>query len=412
MVMLTFFSLLLLMAFPGCSTAPASAPKGTEVATPVPDTAGLDPDKRARRLLQTTPIIDTHIDFPYRLVERGVWPKAGFEALALRHPEGHFDYERARKGGLYGAFMSIYIPAAYQQKPPGSARALADSLIDLVHAVARAYPDKFAVAYRADDIERNFQKGIVSLPMGMENGAPIEALADVAYFHQRGIRYITLAHSRDNRISDSSYDTSRTHGGLSAFGRDVVREMNRVGIMVDVSHLSDQAIWDVLAISNRPVIATHSACRHFTPGFERNLPDTLIRAIAQKGGVIQVPFSHYFISTESRRAFRTAEARMKEQNIPKESAKARRFMEKELTRAGFSVRHVADHIDHIRRIAGIDHVGLGSDFDGVGLAIPPDLADVSMYPNLIAELFRRGYTDEEVRKVCYLNALRVWKANE
>ncbi len=408
----TVLYVLLLMALPNCAFSPEHSPEITKPAAPLLDTAGLDPDRRARQLLQTTPIIDTHIDFPYRLLERGVWPKAGFEALALRHPEGHFDYERARKGGLYGAFMSIYIPAAYQQKPPGSARALADSLIDLVHAVARAYPDKFAVPSRADDIERNFKKGLVSLPMGMENGAPIETLADVAYFHQRGIRYITLAHSRDNRLSDSSYDSARTHGGLSDFGRDVVREMNRIGIMVDVSHLSDQAIWDVLAVSNKPVIATHSACRHFTPGFERNLPDTLIRAIAQKGGVIQVPFSHYFLTAESRRAFRAAEAQLKEQNIKQESPKARRFMEKQLTQAGFGVRHVADHIDHIRRIAGIDHVGIGSDFDGVGLAVPPDLADVSMYPHLIAELFRRGYTDDEVRKICYQNTLRVWKANE
>lgn len=367
---------------------------------------------RAQRLVRTMPIIDTHIDFPYRLAERKVWPKAGFEALALRHPEGHFDYERARKGGLSGAFMSIYIPASYQQQPVSEARALADSLIDLVYAVARAYPDKFAVALRAEDIERNFRLGIVSLPMGMENGAPIGALEDVAYFHRRGIRYVTLAHSRDNRISDSSYDSARTHGGLSDFGRQVVREMNRVGIMVDVSHLSDKAIWDVLEISTRPVIATHSACRHFTPNFERNLPDTLIRAIAQKGGVVQVPFSHYFLSAQSRQAFREAEARMKNQGIPKEGPKAQRFMRKELEKAGFGVREVADHIDHIRRLAGIDHVGLGSDFDGVGLAIPPDLADVSMYPNLIAELFRRGYTEEEVKKVCYLNTLRVWRANE
>lgn len=380
--------------------------------TPTLDTAGLDPLTRAQRLVRTMPIIDTHIDFPYRLAERKVWPKAGFEALALRHPEGHFDYERARKGGLSGAFMSIYIPASYQQQPVSEARALADSLIDLVYAVARAYPDKFAVALRAEDIERNFRLGIVSLPMGMENGAPIGALEDVAYFHRRGIRYVTLAHSRDNRISDSSYDSARTHGGLSDFGRQVVREMNRVGIMVDVSHLSDKAIWDVLEISTRPVIATHSACRHFTPNFERNLPDTLIRAIAQKGGVVQVPFSHYFLSAQSRQAFREAEARMKNQGIPKEGPKAQRFMRKELEKAGFGVREVADHIDHIRRLAGIDHVGLGSDFDGVGLAIPPDLADVSMYPNLIAELFRRGYTEEEVKKVCYLNTLRVWRANE
>ncbi len=410
--MVTALCTLLLAVFSGCWATSSNMLPSAQGIAPTSDTAGLDPLTRAQRLVRTMPIIDTHIDFPYRLAERKVWPKAGFEALALRHPEGHFDYERARKGGLSGAFMSIYVPASYQQRPVSEARALADSLIDLVYAVARAYPDKFAVALRAEDIERNFRLGIVSLPMGMENGAPIGTLEDVAYFHRRGIRYITLAHSRDNRISDSSYDSARTHGGLSDFGRQVVREMNRVGIMVDVSHLSDKAIWDVLEISTRPVIATHSACRHFTPNFERNLSDTLIRAIAQKGGVVQVPFSHYFLSTQSRQAFREAEARMRNRGIPKEGPKAQRFMRKELEKAGFGVREVADHIDHIRRLAGIDHVGLGSDFDGVGLATPPDLADVSMYPNLIAELFRRGYTEEEVKKVCYLNTLRVWRANE
>ncbi len=408
LAMAPFFCWLLISALFSPCTSPVRRIRNEVMV----DTTSPSPQERVRHLLQTTPIIDTHIDFPWRLKEVGAWPKAGFERWALRHPAGHFDYERARRGGLSGAFMSIYIPAAYQQKPSGGARALADSLIDLVYAIARAYPDKFAVALRADDIERNFQRGIVSLPMGMENGAPIETLADVAYFHRRGIRYITLTHSRDNRLSDSSYDSAHTHGGLSAYGREVVREMNRVGIMVDVSHLSDQAVWDVLAVSEKPVIATHSACRHFTPGFERNLPDTLIRAIAQKGGVIQVPFSHYFLSTHSRKAFREAEARMKAQQIDPESARGRRFMLRELRSVGVGVRDVADHIDHLRRLVGIDHIGLGSDFDGVGLAIPPDLGDVSMYPNLLAELLRRGYTEEDLRKICYRNTLRVWRACE
>lgn len=367
--------------------------------------------QRAVHVLKKTPIIDTHIDFPESLMEHREWYTPGYTALALKHPVGNFDWERAKKGGLYGAFMSIYIPASYQ-KEKGRARALADSLINMIHAIAAEQPQAFALALRADDIERNFKKGIVSLPMGMENGAPIETLADVTYFHQRGIRYVTLTHSRVNQISDSSYDTVRVHHGLSAYGRDVVREMNRVGIMVDVSHLSDEAIWDVLKVTGKPVIATHSGCRHFTPGMERNLPDTLIRAIARNGGVIQVPFSHYFLSKESREAFFKAEKAMEDAGLKEDSPEGRRFMQQELAKAGFGVRDVADHIDHIKNLAGIDHIGFGGDFDGVGLALLPDLADVSMYPNLIAELLRRGYSKSDIRKICYRNTLRVWRANE
>lgn len=368
--------------------------------------------EQARRILKNTPVIDTHIDFPWSLVERNEWYKPGYEALALRHPAGDFDYERAKQGGLYGAFMSIYIPASYQKLPPGSAKAVADSLIDLVYAVVKAHPGKFALAPKAADIERNFKKGIVSLPMGMENGAPIETLSDVAYFHKRGIRYVTLAHSRDNKISDSSYDTLRTNGGLSAFGRDVVREMNRTGILVDVSHLTDAAIWDVLATTTKPVIATHSACRHFTPGMERNLPDTLIRAIARNGGVVQVPFSHYFLSTRSREVFFEADKKRKDAGLDENSPEGRQFMRDELAKSGIGVGVVADHIDHLRRLVGVRHIGLGGDFDGVGLALPPDLADVSMYPNLIAELLHRGYSKGDIRKICFQNTLRVWRASE
>lgn len=367
--------------------------------------------KRAHKILDDTPVVDTHIDFPWHLVEHNKWYKPGYTAFAVKNPDGDFDYERAKKGGLYGAFMSIYIPASYQ-KEPGRPKQVADSLIDIVNAVTKDYPDKFALAPRADDMLYNFKKGIVSLPMGMENGAPIETLADVAYFHRRGIRYITLTHSRDNQICDSSYDTLHTHGGLSEYGRTVVQEMNRVGIMVDVSHLSDDAIWDVLEVAKKPLIATHSACRHFTPGMERNLSDSLIIAIARTKGVVQVPFSHYFLSTRARDVFQKANKDLKDKGLKEDSPEGRAFIRAELARANITARDVADHIDHIRNLVGIDYVGLGGDFDGVGLALPPDLADVSMYPNLIAELLLRGYSESDIRKVCYENVLRVWRANE
>lgn len=391
--------LLFLIALPGFLSASAQT--------------GDDPYlQQARRLLKKTPVIDTHVDFPYSLVENKEWYAPGYTALVLKHPVGDFDYERAVRGSLYGPFMSIYIPARYQ-KEKGRAKELADSLIGMVHEICRDYPRKFALAYRASDFEKNYRKKRISLPMGMENGAPIEDLGDLVHFHKRGVRYITLAHSRDNQICDSSYDTTmNTHGGLSDFGREVVRHMNRLGIMVDVSHLTDETIWDILEVTTKPVIATHSACRHFTPGYERNLSDTLIRAIARNNGVIQVPFSHYFLSARSREVFQQVQKALKDKGLDDNTEAGKRFIRAELAKSDITVRDVADHIDHIKKIAGIDHIGLGGDFDGVGLALPPDLSDVSMYPNLIAELLRRGYSRGDIRKICYQNTLRVWRANE
>lgn len=370
---------------------------------------------RAHELLKTTMIVDTHIDFPWHLVEYKKWYKPGYTAWALKNPDGNFDYERAKAGGLSGPFMSIYIPADFQ-KAPGRSRQVADSLIDMVYAIAKDYPDKFAIPTQSGDLRDNFKKGIISLPMGMENGSPIERISDVAYFHQRGIRYVTLTHGKDNQISDSSYDTLHTHHGLSKFGREVVREMNKVGIMVDVSHLSDEAIWDVLEEAKKPLIATHSGCRHFTPNFERNLSDTLIKAIAQTKGVIQVPFSQYFLGGKVRAAWQKADSLREALKLPELGPETTAFIKDFAQKNGepfwISVREVADHIDYIKKLVGIDYVGLGSDFDGVGAALPPDLADVSMYPNLVAELLRRGYTDTEVRKVCSGNVMRVWRVNE
>ena len=366
---------------------------------------------KAKKILKKTPIIDTHVDFPYSLVEYNEAWKPGYGDLIMHHPKGDFDYPRAIEGGLYVPFMSIYIPVKYQ-KEKGRARQVADSLIMMVTRIQASHTDKFAMVTSADEIEKNFKKKVVSLPMGMENGAPVERLEDVAYYHRKGIRYITLAHSRDNHISDSSYDTLHTHQGLSEFGFEMVKEMNRVGIMVDVSHLTDDAITDVLSVSTKPVIATHSACRFFTPGYERNLPDSLIQAIAAQGGVIAVPFSHYFLSSRSRDVFFKAQEAMESRGLSDKRPDGRAFLRGELKKGGVTVRDVADHIDHIEKLVGIDHIGLGGDFDGVGLALPPDLRDVSMYPNLIAELLRRGYSKKDIRKICYQNTLRVWKANE
>jgi membrane dipeptidase len=372
--------------------------------------------QRAKELLKTTPVVDTHIDFPWYLVEHNEWYKPNYTAFALRNPGGEFDYERAKAGGLYGAFMSIYIPSRLQ-KDPERPRQVADSLIQMIYDIAKAYPDKFAIPIRAADVESNFKKGIISLPMGMENGAPITNLNNIAYFHERGIRYVTLTHALDNHISDSSYDTLHLNEGLSPFGKNVVHEMNRVGIMVDVSHLSDAAISDVLEVTSRPVVATHSACRHFTPGFERNLTDDQIRAIAAKGGVIQVPFSALFLDPIARKHWKdTVESGLEKLKLnvrtPEGEAYVRAYEKEHNVDVFLSVKTVVNHIDHIVKIAGIDAVGLGSDFDGTGPTMPPDLRDVSTFPVVVAELLRRGYKDEEVKKICGENLIRVWKACE
>ena len=273
----------------------AAHPATTEAATTA-DKPPLDPQKRATALARQIIILDGHVDVPYRLNAGKNEAGELAEDISGSTVKGDFDYPRARSGGLDAPFMSIYVPAKYEGK---GAREFADNLITMVESLAKKWPAQFALANSPADIVANFATGRISLPLGMENGAPIEGkLENVEHFYKRGIRYITLAHSKDNHIADSSYDDRHTNKGLSAFGKKVVGEMNRLGIMVDVSHLSDEAFWDVMATSKTPPIASHSSCRHFTPGFERNMDDEMIRALAKKGGVIQINFGSGFIDSK------------------------------------------------------------------------------------------------------------------
>lgn len=360
---------------------------------------------RALALVQQNILVDGHIDVPYRITEEGDVD------LSVRSDRGDFDFERAKEGGLDAPFMSIYIPPEYQQT--GGAKALADSLIDMVEGFAARWPDRFALARSVADVRANHARGLVSLPMGMENGAPIENdLANVRYFYDRGIRYITLTHGTDNQLSDSSYDTTRTWNGLSPFGEEVVREMNRLGMMIDVSHLSDSAFYDVLRVSRAPVIASHSSLRHFTPGWERNMSDEMVQALAGQGGVVMINFGSSFLRSayqaEGDEVRAAILADLERQGLEPTSPEGRAFQEAQRkARPVGTVEDVADHIDRAVQLAGIDHVGLGSDFDGV-FALPAGLQDASHYPNLVAELLRRGYTDEDVRKILGENVLRVW----
>ncbi len=340
------------------------------------------------------------------------------EDVSSRTERGEFDWVRAKAGGLDAPFMSIFVPSLSEDA--GGAKELADELINLVRGLVENSPDRFALARSPAEVRENKAAGRISLPMGMENGTPLEGeLENVAYFHGRGIRYIGLTHSRDNHLGDSSFDDSRTHGGLSEFGRRVVKEMNRVGIMIDVSHLSDESFWDVVALSRTSVIASHSSCRHFTPGWERNMSDEMIEGLADHGGVIQINFASYFVDEEYRQARELRNEKRDEfleqagleWGSPEGRAAAAAFYA-EHALPPTTAERVADHIDHAIALAGVDHVGLGSDFDGVGGALPTDLADVSQYPNLIRILLERGYTDEEIGKIASGNVLRVWQATE
>jgi membrane dipeptidase len=255
--------------------------------------------------------------------------------------------------------------------------------------------------------------------MGMENGTAIEGnLKNLKYFYDRGIRYITLAHSESNHISDSSYDEEIQWNGLSPFGKKVVTEMNRLGMMVDVSHLTDSAFYDVIQISNAPVIDSHSSCRYFTPEWERNMNDEMIKILAEHQGVIMINFGSAFIDNDVRKKnskhWDFIDSWLTKNNLSYSDKEANEFIDEYFEGVKLDtvyVSQVADHIDHVVHLVGIDHVGFGSDFDGV-MFLPEGLSDVSMYPNLIFELLKRDYSEEDIEKICSGNLFRVWKEVE
>ncbi len=366
----------------------------------------------AQRIAKQYIIVDTHVDVPYRIDAKPADVSEATEG-------GDFDYPRAVEGGLNAAFMSIFTSTTVADR--GESFALANRLIDLVEGLVSANPDKFAIATSPDDVRRQFAVGLISLPLGMENGSPLDGqLENVQYFYERGIRYITLAHGKSNSLSDSSYDDNRQWDGLSDFGVEVVREMNSLGMMVDVSHLSDAAFYDVLDVSSVPVIASHSSARHFTPGFERNMSDDMIRALAEHGGLIMINFGSSFIT---RAANEYASARSDAEkaymelhpDIP-ESVVEEEFPKRYEAEHGpfpfATLDEVLDHFDHVIRLVGVEYVGIGSDYDGVGDSLPIGLKDVSTYPDLVRGLLARGYREEDIAKILGGNLLRVWSEAE
>ena len=369
------------------------------------DTKEYSASDEAVKIAHETIIVDGHIDVPYRV-------KNAWVDVTQATQDGDFDYPRAVEGGLNAPFMSIYVPASLDNSPESTQ--LAHLLIDSVEAIVARAPDKFAIAKSPSDVREQFKKGLISLPLGMENGSPIQGnLDNLRAFYNRGIRYITLAHSQSNHIADSSYDLRRQWKGLSPFGKKLVEEMNNIGIMVDISHVSDDAFYQAIEVSKVPVIASHSSLRRFTPGFERNMNDEMVKTLGENGGVIMINFGSSFVTkeagkwraglTQARKALIEAEG--------EDSPKLENFeatYRQQVPYPYSNLDEVLDHIDHVVELIGIDHVGIGSDYDGVGDSLPIGLKDVSDYPNLVQGLLDRNYSRSDIEKILSGNLLRVW----
>jgi membrane dipeptidase len=404
----------------GCATTPSGsgAPAGPDGAPGygqgLPERVGELPEHirvwlpEAREIAASTIIVDTHIDVPYRV-------ENGYVDVTEATEGGDFDWPRAVAGGLDAPFMSIYIPADVDAADEGEALGL--RLIDHVEAIVARAPDRFGLARSPQEVVANWREGRISLPMGMENCGPMRDLGAPARWAERGIRYCSLAHSRSNALSDSSYDINEQWQGLSPLGRDMVGALNAAGIMVDVSHLSDAATRQVLELSAVPVIASHSSARHFVPGFQRNLDDAMLGEIGAQGGVVMVNIGSTFLSLASRRSQETArfdfQQWLRETGETRDSEAARAWLAERAEREPFrraTLDEVLDHFDHIVAVAGIDAVGIGTDYDGVGDTLPDNMMDVAAYPHLVAGLLARGYDRAEIAKVLSGNLLRVWRA--
>ena len=358
--------------------------------------------ERALRVLRSTPLIDGHNDLPWAIREHEMRPR-DVEAYDLRvRTAGHTDLDRLRQGMVGGQFWSVYVPG--EVRDSGYARIQLEQ-IDIARRVIAKYPDRLALALTAADVRREFRRGRIGSILGMEGGHVLEnSLGALRAYYDLGARYMTLTHNVTLDWADAAMDTAR-HGGLTAFGKEVVREMNRLGMLVDLSHASPGTMSDALDVSEAPVIFSHSSARALA-NVPRNVPDSILRRLPANGGVVMVTFVPGFISQElvdhaaARRRFGadTASAAYKEWRAANPRPRA-------------TLSQVADHIEHIRRTAGIDHVGIGGDFDGISELVL-GLEDVSTYPRLFAELARRGWSDSDMRKLAGENVLRAMTSAE
>ena len=357
--------------------------------------------ERARKIHDSGLLFDGHNDLPWRLRAAG---DMAFESLDLskRLGSGQTDIPRLREGGLKAQFWSVYIPSDH----PNPARTVTEQ-IDLVHRMVERYPDDFAMAYSADDVERIVKAGKIASLIGIEGGVAIEDdLAQLRMFARLGARYMTLTHNKTLGWADAATDDPK-HDGLNPFGERVVKEMNRLGVLVDISHVSPATMADVLRVSRAPIIASHSSAKALSP-HPRNVPDEILEELPKNGGVIMVNFFPGFIVPEAGKQWR--ERRELQAKFPDRAEYRKALAEYNKTHPipKASIKDVADHVAHIAKVAGIDHVGIGSDFDGIA-SVPVGLEDVSTYPRLTEELLNRGYSEADIHKVLGGNVLRAFR---
>ncbi|MBW8876257.1 MAG: dipeptidase [Acidobacteria bacterium] len=377
-----------------------------ETARKAPDPALVE---RARRLLDRVPLVDGHNDLPWEYRKR---VQNHLEKIDLRagttklDPPLHTDIPRLRRGGIGGQFWSVYVPV---EIPGADAIQAVMEQIDDVHRLAERYPDTFEVARTAADVERIHHAGRIASLIGMEGGHSIHnSLAALRLLYAAGARYMTITHSKNTDWADSATDEPR-HGGLTRFGEEVIREMNRLGMLVDLSHVSAETMKKALAVAQAPVIFSHSSARALD-AHPRNVPDDVLKLLPANGGVVMVSFVPTFTS-EAVRAWNAdqdaAETRLKTLNPgdPDAVKKGLEAWRAQHPAIRATLEQVADHVEHVRKLAGIDHVGIGSDFDGI-TSVPLGLEGVDTYPALLAELLRRGWTDEDVAKLAGRNVLR------
>lgn len=350
-------------------------------------------------------VLDTHCDTPSQILR--------LRDLSLDNHHAHVDFPKLMQGGVDGVFFALYVPAALKTD---DAMAYAEKMLAGVKKAVADNADRVAFARSYNEASANKAKSITSIFLGLENGSPIgHSLDRLHYFYDNGVRYVTLCHSADNQICDSCASVVGKWGGLSPFGRDMIREMNEIGMLVDLSHASDETFYDVLETSSRPVVATHSCCRALCD-HPRNMTDDMIRALAQAGGVIQINFYPMFLDSGFRKVLHETDIvergeRVENEFIADPGNPAKRAawnaVQDELNALKRpSYRRIADHIDHVVDLVGIEHVGIGSDFDGIEVT-PSGMDDISMMPVLFDELRTRGYSESDITAIAGLNFFRV-----
>jgi membrane dipeptidase len=363
---------------------------------------------RAKAVLARHPVIDGHNDLPWAIRENTAAPRDVLAYDLRRRTTGNTDLERLRQGGVGGQFWSVYVPA-----DKVAAKTQLEQ-IDIARRVIALYPDRLALTTSAAEVERAMREGRVASLLGMEGGHAIEnSLGALRAFHALGVRYMTLTHSQTLDWADSATDEAR-HSGLTRFGEEVVREMNRLGMLVDLSHVSPGTMEDALRVSEAPVIFSHSSARALCD-HPRNVPDDVLTALKANDGVVMVTFVTAFISPELARAsvplWKEYEERSKQLKDPKQREALRKEIQDRMPKVRVTIADVANHVDHVRKVAGVEHVGLGGDYDGND-SWPEGLEDVSGYPRLFAELARRGWSDEDLGRLASGNILRVLRKAE